>query len=59
MANAKIISFVAAQIAAAEAAAYAELDNRLIPLQEAIARLRADVDRLQQGGDVPPVNAES
>ena len=48
MANAKIIAFVAAHVTDAEVRTFATLDERLHPLQQAIDRLRIDVDQLQQ-----------
>ena len=57
MANAKIIAFVAAHVTDAEVRAFARLDERLHPLQQAIDRLRRDVDRLQQGGVAPNTSA--
>ena len=58
MANAKIIAFVAAHVTDAEVRAYARLDERLHPLQQAIDRLRIDVDRLQQEGVAPAPSAQ-
>ena len=53
MANAKIIAFVAAHVTDAEVRTFARLDERLHPLQQAIDRLRLDVDNCNRRGDHP------